>query len=244
MRVKGRFWGFCVAMLLAPAALCAVPATSSTATHLPLINSSDVPPQSTGFGNSHAVHRQGSHADDPAVVGPVCDTQTPVAISPVPYNVRAAADLQAPPMKPGMGARGNTDGSSDAVTALGDGVQRTLSARSAVLDGGRSASDQSPAAGSDSNQVLGLKVRALSDDERSVYGVADGGLIVTAVGLGAAQHAGFRQGDVVLMLDGISLTSAAQFYKLTRQLPHDRPVPVLVHRPTSNLFLSLGSTRR
>jgi hypothetical protein len=45
----------------------------------------------------------------------------------------------------------------------------------------------------------------------------------------------------MLMLDGVSLNDTAQFYRLMHQLPHDRPVPVLVRRPSSDLFLPLGS---
>ncbi len=93
-------------------------------------------------------------------------------------------------------------------------------------------------------EVPSLKVRSLTDHERAFFGVAEGGLVVTAVGEGSAQQAGFRQGDVVLMLDGVSLSDTTQFYRLIHQLPHDRPVPVLVRRPNSDLFLPLGFIRR
>ena len=125
----------------------------------------------------------------------------------------------------------------------GDGVHRSMGARSAVLDTDKAGLGLSPAAVSDDDSV-NLKVRPLNDRERTFFAVPEGGLVVTVVGQGAAQHAGFRQGDVVLMLDGISLNSSSQFYQLIRQRPHDRPVPVLVRRPTSDLFLPLGSTRR
>lgn len=123
-------------------------------------------------------------------------------------------------------------------------MHRALGARSAVLDTDRTAIGEVQPQASDATQVSGLKVRTLNERERAFYGVADGGLMVTAVGQGAAQQAGFRQGDVVLMLDGVSLNNAAQFYRLLHQLPHDRPVPVLVRRATSDLFLPLGSARR
>ena len=124
-----------------------------------------------------------------------------------------------------------------------DGVHRALGARSAVLDTDKAGLGIGPASVSD-DQSVSLKVRPLNDRERSLFAVPEGGLVVTAVGQGAAQQAGFRQGDVVLMLDGISLTSSNQFYQLIRQRPHNRPVPVLVRRPTSDLFLPLGTTRR
>jgi len=144
-------------------------------------------------------------------------------------------------LKPQEG--GDTDTRAGNAHALGDGVQRSLGVRSAVLDTDKAGLGVNLTPVSD-DQSVNLKVRPLNDRERSQFAVPEGGLVVTAVGQGAAQQAGFRQGDVVLMLDGISLTSSNQFYQLIRQRPHNRPVPVLVRRPTSDLFLPLGSTRR
>lgn len=89
---------------------------------------------------------------------------------------------------------------------------------------------------------VGLKVRALSDAERRDLGITEGGLRIIGVDGGSAENAGFRTGDVVLMLDGVAVTSPAQFRKLVRRLPHDRPVPVLVRRPNSSLFLPLDAS--
>ena len=86
---------------------------------------------------------------------------------------------------------------------------------------------------------VGLVVRPLSKAERRSLGVPAGGLRVAKVAQGAARKAGFQVGDVVLMLDGVSVTDPAQFQRLEQQLPHDRPVPVLVQRPGATLFLPL-----
>ena len=88
---------------------------------------------------------------------------------------------------------------------------------------------------------VGLKVRALNDTERHDLGIAEGGLKVVSVVAGSAQQAGFRTGDVVLTLDGVEITSPNQFRQLMRQRPHDRPVPVLVHRSNNDLFLPLNA---
>ncbi len=87
----------------------------------------------------------------------------------------------------------------------------------------------------------GLGVRTLNPAERRFLGVSDGGLVVTSVGDAAARQAGLKEGDVVLMLDGISVNDPDQFQQLLHQLPHGRPVPVLVRRPGTTLFLPLGS---
>lgn len=121
-------------------------------------------------------------------------------------------------------------------------LRNRMTARSAVLDTLGAVHDNGGMGGSDT-QGLGLTVRPLTSTERQTLGL-DGGLLVIGVSAGMGLKAGFQPGDVVLSLDGVGLTSTDQFFKLTQKLPHDRPVPVLVHRPNSNLFLPLGAPSR
>ena len=90
---------------------------------------------------------------------------------------------------------------------------------------------------------LGLELRSLSPVERRVLSVPEGGLLVARVGDGAARRAGLQRGDVVLMLNGVHVTGMSQFHEIERQLPHDRPVPVLVRRPQGTLFLPIYASR-
>jgi serine protease Do len=101
-----------------------------------------------------------------------------------------------------------------------------------------------PAVQASSVDSLGLSLRGLNGVERRVFGVPDGGLLVAGVGQGVARRAGFKTGDVILMLDGVPVSSASQFRQLELQLPHDRPVPVLVQRPDGTLFLALSVAHR
>jgi hypothetical protein len=121
-------------------------------------------------------------------------------------------------------------------------IRTRPSIQSAVLDTLGVVQDGSDMVGSDA-QGLGLTLRPLTAAERQTMGL-DSGLLVTGVTAGMGLKAGFQPGDVVLSLDGVGLTSTDQFLKLTQKLPHDRPVPVLVHRPNSNLFLPLGAPSR
>lgn len=238
MRVTGRFLGFCLAAILAPAAVCGVPAGVVPAAHTLRVLNSDVPASSTGPGLERALHPRSGRAGEPGLETRDCEQQPLHGLS---SDARTSAELQVPMLKPVSSGDVDSQGSGDHTP--GDGVRRNLGARSAVLDSDKMSLGMSPAAPVD-DQPVNLKVRPLNDRERYLFGVPEGGLVVTAVGQGAALRAGFRQGDVVLMLDGISLTSSSQFYQLIRQRPHDRPVPVLVRRPTSDLFLPLGTTRR
>lgn len=120
-------------------------------------------------------------------------------------------------------------------------IRNHVSAQSAVLDTLGAVHD-SGMGGSDA-LGLGLTLRPLTSTERQTLGL-DSGLLVTGVSAGMGLKAGFQPGDVVLSLDGVGVISTDQFLKLTQRLPHDRPVPVLVHRPNSNLFLPLGAPSR
>jgi len=184
----------------------------------------------------------------------------------VPHAPLSASDI---PAHPGMGLKGANpvnrtygDEPGDAAAAghstsrrsdssqVSEGadpnapaqVHSRYSAHSAVLDTLGVSRDIS-SGGSEDVTSLGLTVRPLTLAERQANGL-DGGLMVTDVSGGLGQRAGFQPGDVVLSLDGVDLTSTDQFYRLIQKLPHDRPVPVLVHRPNTNLFLPLGAPAR
>ncbi|MDE2023258.1 MAG: Do family serine endopeptidase [Gammaproteobacteria bacterium] len=86
--------------------------------------------------------------------------------------------------------------------------------------------------------TLGLATRALTRDERNQFRVTQGGVVVEQVEPGAAQAAGVRSGDVVLMLGGTPVTSPGQLQRVEKQLPN-RPVPMLIRRPDQTLFLAV-----
>jgi hypothetical protein len=226
MRVTGRILGLCLAAAWTSAALAdpALAGGSNLRASHPF--NSDAPQPSTGL-----VHTQAPHAgDEPGVDPKSCPGLAVETLQPISSNLRLAADLQAPRLQQ-LSPR-HIGG------PLGDDVH-SAGVRTAVMD----TSDKGGGLTAVPGQAASLKVRALNGQERSTYGLTEGGLLVTAVDTTAAR-AGFRTGDVVLMLDGVSLTSTAQFYKLMHQLPTDRPVPVLVHRSTSDLFLPLDSPNR
>lgn len=138
---------------------------------------------------------------------------------------------------------GDTTPSDNAPQSGGEVQFRNhVRAQSAVLDTLGQSHDSAMAMGGDTHN-LGLTVRPLTAAERQALGV-DGGLMVTDVSAGMGLKAGFQPGDVVLSLDGVDVTTPDQFYKLAQRLPHDRPVPVLVHRPSNSLFLPLEAPAR
>lgn len=87
---------------------------------------------------------------------------------------------------------------------------------------------------------LGLNVSDLSENERVKLGLpGDAGILVGMVSPGVAKSAGIAQGDVILMLDGQKVTSAAGFRKTIDALKPGATTAMLVHKPTGPVFLAL-----
>jgi serine protease Do len=89
------------------------------------------------------------------------------------------------------------------------------------------------------DQRLGMSVSDLTADQREQLELREGGVLVTEVKEGAASRAGVRQGDVILMVNGVPVKGATHFKELAGGLPENRPVPLLVQRRGSPLFLAL-----
>lgn len=229
MGAIGRVAGVCLATMLAGGPLCAANLTGGNAAHPAPLQSTDDPLSPPGMSLRQALHTRSSR-DEPTEACPNGESDT-ADTSPRVTSGRRAMNDAATHMAGGRGSHGSVNDGSSGM----EGMQP------AVLDAVKPAS-LAAASGKEVDQ--GLKVRNLSDRERAAYGLSDGGVVVISVGQGAALQAGFKQGDVVLMLDGVSLTSPAQFHELMRGLPHDRPVPVLVHRPNADLFLPLSTEIR
>ena len=85
---------------------------------------------------------------------------------------------------------------------------------------------------------LGLVVQDMTAEIQERTGV-DTGVYVESVGQGPAANAGVRQGDVITMLAGQSVTSVEQLSDLVADLPDDRAVPLRVIRVGSPVFLAM-----
>jgi len=87
---------------------------------------------------------------------------------------------------------------------------------------------------------LDIVVTDLTDKQRLKRDIKEGGVLVVAANRGAAAKAGISKGDVITMLNNISITGVEQFNELLEDLPSGKSIPVLVHRLRSGpLFLAL-----
>ena len=85
---------------------------------------------------------------------------------------------------------------------------------------------------------LGLALRDLTGHQKRALGVTQG-VFVEGVGRGPGEKAGIAPGDVILSLAGRSIGRVSTFLSVLHGIPAHRPVPLLIHRDGSSLFLAL-----
>ncbi|NRP39116.1 putative periplasmic serine endoprotease DegP-like precursor [Marinobacterium sp. xm-a-121] len=85
---------------------------------------------------------------------------------------------------------------------------------------------------------LGLVVQDMTSEIKERTGV-DAGVYVESVGQGPAANAGVRQGDVITMLAGQSISSVEQLSDIVADLPGDKAVPLRVIRGGNPVFLAM-----
>ena len=66
-----------------------------------------------------------------------------------------------------------------------------------------------------------------------------GGALISDISPGAAQDAGIRRGDIVLMFDGVEVKNAEHLRELIEAAEEKRTVAVLVRRGDNPLFMAL-----
>jgi serine protease Do len=86
---------------------------------------------------------------------------------------------------------------------------------------------------------LGVAVEDLSTDQRHRYDVKKGGVIVKQVSDGPALDAGIHRGDVLLKINHQDIKNAKHFRKLIDKLPKGKPLPILIQRRGSPVFLAI-----
>lgn len=86
---------------------------------------------------------------------------------------------------------------------------------------------------------LSMEVAEIRPDQRDKLEVKNGGVLVMKVEQGPAIHAGIRPGDVILSLNNVEVNDAHHFVELTKELPTNKPVPVLIQRAGQSQFLAL-----
>ncbi len=87
--------------------------------------------------------------------------------------------------------------------------------------------------------VLGLSLRALTEDEIKAMKLEAGGLVVLDVQGDSARSAGIRNGDVIQMVNGKPVSTVSDIKKLVEGLPPGKFVSLLLQRPHGPEFLAM-----
>ena len=87
--------------------------------------------------------------------------------------------------------------------------------------------------------VLGLSLRALTEDEIKAMKLEAGGLVVLDVEGDSARSAGIRNGDVIQMVNGKPVSTVSDIKKLVEGLPPGKFVSLLLQRPHGPEFLAM-----
>ena len=125
------------------------------------------------------------------------------------------------------------------VKIIREGKQKTLHVTVGELPSEEELSKSDTAPDKHISNRLGVKVKALTQEQREQLEIKDRGVVVTAVEKGPAYEAGVRKGDVILMLNNEDVKTTKQFYRLAKKLPDGKSVPVLIQRRKAPIFLAL-----
>ncbi|MCG5493931.1 DegQ family serine endoprotease [Ectothiorhodospira variabilis] len=134
-------------------------------------------------------------------------------------------------------------GETAEVDILRDGAPKSLSVKIARLpenDGQARAHTQAPVEPpSAAMEMFGMDVGPVPDDIRERLDLPEGGVLVKDVAQGAAQRAGIRSGDVLLMINSHALESPEQMSQVIEDLPAGRSARVLVQRRQGPIWMPL-----
>jgi serine protease Do len=138
-------------------------------------------------------------------------------------------------------AVGNTPvGETAKVKVIREGKTIELNVKIAELPSeDKLASTETPEEEPAKSNRLGIAVEDLTSDQRHRLEIKKGGVVVKDVTDGPAADAGIHRGDILLKLNGHDIKNVRQFRELIAKLPVGKPLPILIQRNSSPIFLAL-----
>ena len=125
------------------------------------------------------------------------------------------------------------------VKVLRQGAVKKLSVVIGELPSNDEIAESAAEPGSAIDQRLKIEVVDLSDEERQMLGIEEGGVLVKSVRSGPANDAGVEKGDVITMINGVTVKNSEHFKALVESLPVGKSVAMLVQRRDGPVFLAM-----
>lgn len=91
----------------------------------------------------------------------------------------------------------------------------------------------------DINRALGLTVEDVAASEEAEGSEALKGVVVSEVTDGAGKKAGVMVGDRIVSLNNAAVDTVSELETIVASMPRNRPVPMLIHRGGSPVFLAI-----
>ena len=117
-----------------------------------------------------------------------------------------------------------------------NGKEKELSLKIGELPGAERPATELASSSAKQNNRLGVNVKQLDTGTLEELNL-DAGVEVTQVLGQAARTAGIRPGDIISRLNNQRFSSLAEFYKVVKNLPTNRFIPVLIVRQGNPLFV-------
>ncbi len=137
-------------------------------------------------------------------------------------------------------AVGSTDiGKKVKVKIIREGKYKTLTVKVEALPNQKELAAAQNAIKKTQVNKLGMTVMGINSSQREQLGIDKRGILVKHVTAGAARDAGIRNGDILLKLNYQDINSVKDFNKVLKNLPKGKPVPVLIQRKKSPIFLAI-----
>ncbi len=123
---------------------------------------------------------------------------------------------------------------------LRDGKRTTLEVTIEPLEGDRQVSSIEQATDPVDETRMGIVVGEIPEEMRIELGIAKGVIVSDIDPEGAAALAGIRKGDVIESINRKPVDSVASLAKIVKDAPVGDPIPILIRRDKSPLFLALN----
>jgi serine protease Do len=124
------------------------------------------------------------------------------------------------------------------VVVIRNGREKTLHVKLGELPDDEVVAETSIKSENKATNRLGISALDLSDKKKEELGI-EGGIQVGHLVTGAASQAGVRKGDIILAIDGKTVTDLKQFEKIVEGLTAGKSVALLVQRDGSPTFLAI-----